>query len=188
VSDFRTAPNPHGPTYRSQQEQRRDQLLGDLSQGLDVQHHNNALYHQFGGAFEAPTAVASNDPTDFDGFVGLAESPARSDHRHGYTSIPWTSIGAFINGWGNFGGGNPPVSFCVIQDFIYLRGIASGGTMGLGAFALPVGARPAYSQNFGTVSNGVFGFFNVLTSGVVSPIGGSNVWFSFDGTIMSKLG
>lgn len=187
MSDFRTNPNPRGPTYRSQQEQKKGQLLGDLSQSLDVQHHNNPLYHQFGGAFEAPTAVSSNDGTDFDGFVGLADSPARSDHRHGFTSIPWTSVGSFLNGWSNFGGGNPPASFCVIEDFIYLRGILTGGTIGLQAFILPVGARPAFAYNFGTVANGTFGYLNVNTVGSVVPVGGSNVWFSLDGSIMSKL-
>jgi len=176
------------PAYRVQQEQKRDQLLSDLSQGLDIQHHDSAIRHTFGGAFEVPVAIAIDDPNDLDGFVGIADGPARSDHRHGISSIPWTSVGSFSNGWGNFGGGNTPVSYCKIGDFLHFRGLLSAGTIGLGAFTLPVGYRPLYTYNIGTVSNAAFGYVGITTAGVVIPVIGSNVWFSLDGAVISLLG
>jgi len=81
VSDIGSTPGK--PSGRSQDEQRRASLLADLAKSMDVQHHNTSLMHQFGEAFEAPQTVAQLLATDLDGFTGQAESPARSDHRHG---------------------------------------------------------------------------------------------------------
>lgn len=89
---------------RSQAEKKQASLLSDLAKSLDLQHHNTSLLHQFGGAFEAPTTVSGGP----NGSVGIAESPARSDHVHGgqnaVGTIRMTINGNVEPGWITFNG------------------------------------------------------------------------------------
>jgi hypothetical protein len=105
MSDFQPN-NPKDFSGRSQEEDRKDKLINELSRSLDVVHHDNPIRHTFGLTFEAPVTVTPNSLSDTVGFVGISDTPARSDHRHGTDSpaIPagslrWTIVGAAESGW-----------------------------------------------------------------------------------------
>lgn len=89
---------------------------------------------------------------------------------------------AFTNSWVNLGVGNNVASFWKDPfGIVHLRGIISTGSLTTSAFTLPVGSRPAKQENFGTVSNGAFGYLVVFANGQVAPQAGSSTWFSLDG-------
>ena len=102
MTDFRSLPPERGPTYRAQQERKAQQLLADLSQSLDIQHHDSPLRHQFGVTFEAPVTVADLGTSPF---PGISDIPARSDHVHdGSNIVPvgtivMTALGSAPSGW-----------------------------------------------------------------------------------------
>lgn len=64
---------------------------------------------------------------------------------------------------------------------VHLRGRINGGTIGLAAFTLPVGYRPAATESFAQASAGAFGALNVFADGSVVPAVGSNVSFWLSG-------
>lgn len=188
MTDFRTTPDvqARGRSARSQRESRQIEIVTDLSQGMDIQHHDTSIRHTFGAAFEVPRTVTPTDPNDADGFVGLSDNVAREDHRHGYDVVPWTNVGSFSNGWGNFGAGTHPARYRRIGDIIYIEGTISGGTVGAGAaFTLPVGFRPTAALNFSVVSNNAFGRVSISSAGVVAMFTGNNTFFSLEGILFS---
>lgn len=91
MSDFRTQLPNSRASYRTQNEEKKVQLLGDLAQALDIQHHDTSLRHTFGAAFEAPVEVVATAMSDVNGFIGISDSPARADHRHGISKDAWLS-------------------------------------------------------------------------------------------------
>lgn len=88
---------------------------------------------------------------------------------------------SLINSWANFGSGNANVGYMKRDGIVHLKGLVASGTIGAAIFTLPVGYRPAESRNYGTVSNGLFGYCGVLANGNVTANAGSNTWFSIDG-------
>lgn len=64
---------------------------------------------------------------------------------------------------------------------VWLGGSITTGTIGLSAFTLPVGYRPAVARRLSVTSNGAFGELLVNTDGTVVPNIGSNVSFSLNG-------
>lgn len=176
MSDFRATPNERGPTYRSQQEAKKIQLLGELSQALDVQHHDTPERHTFGQAFDAPTAVEEFDPGITTSFVGVSDSPARSDHRHGWVATPWTTVGSLLNGWANFGGGWQVARYRKVNDYVEIQGVITGGTSGAQAFTLPVGFRPPAHVMIEAGAPGGSGYTHVQSDGLVVPVTPNNTF------------
>lgn len=88
----------------------------------------------------------------------------------------------FQNAWGNYGSGYSPGAYRKdAANFVHLRGLISLGTMGVSAFTLPAGYRPAFQSLFSVISNGAVGRTDVLTNGQVIPYNGTNVWTSLEG-------
>lgn len=96
---------------------------------------------------------------------------------------PWIAV-SFTNSWTNYGTGYELARYRKIGDNVQLQGLITGGTIGLGAFTLPVGYRPPLIVTVATSSNGAFGAMAVDTGGVAIPVIGSptnfavNSWFS----------
>lgn len=89
----------------------------------------------------------------------------------------WISA-TLMNGWTNYGGGFTPVSYCKIGTIVYIRGLMSGGTMPSVAFVLPVGYRPAYNYQFPAVAFGAYAWFEVGSTGNVTPNQGATTAFN----------
>ena len=90
-----------------------------------------------------------------------------------------TGIG-FLNGWHNLGGVNGPVEYRKEGEWVYLRGLAAGGTVGTSGstmFTLPVGYRPPYNTFQPVMSSGTLGEVGIQTDGDVPAISGSSVYF-----------
>lgn len=94
----------------------------------------------------------------------------------------WRSA-SFINSWVDYQPGTEQETQFRREgtDRVLLRGLARAGTLGSGAFTLPVGYRPNRNLHFPSVANGADAYTKVDTNGVVTPQNGSNVWFSFAG-------
>jgi len=175
MSDFDANQNvAEGHSHRSQREKQALSLLSDLSKGLDVQHHNTSLLHQFGGAFEAPVAVAENSSAV--GFVGFSDSPARSDHRHAAETPVWQTP-TLLNSWANFGAGYQTARYTIIGGVVHIQGLITG-TVGNVAFVLNSGFRPGSILIFSVEANFVLGRLDVSSNGNVVPISGNNGYFS----------
>lgn len=89
----------------------------------------------------------------------------------------------FVNGWANYPAPFNPAGYFKDRGLVYLRGMIQTGTIGLVAFTLPVGYRPANTNLFVAISNGALGRFDVLANGDVIPTTGSNVYMSLDGAV-----
>ena len=74
------------------------------------------------------------------------------------TPTPWTNP-TLTNGWTQ---ANGRVSYRKVGDVVSLRGSVRGGTAGTAMMTLPVGFRPAYNEQFATVS--------------YAEVGGGNGW------------
>jgi hypothetical protein len=97
--------------------------------------------------------------------------------------LVWTVVTAFANGWGNYGSGFAEAAYAKdASGRVFLRGLIQGGTLGTGAFTLPVGYRykplpPSFQYiHMPTIANNVLGGVLVLPSGEVVPYLGSNAW------------
>lgn len=92
-------------------------------------------------------------------------------------------VPTYTNSWVTYGGTQ---NFAYMKDnlgFVHLRGIIKSGTIGSAAFTLPAGYLPATTIQQIANSNGAYGQFTITTGGVVTPVTGSNAWFSFDGVV-----
>lgn len=168
---------PTGPadrSGRSQRERREAQLLSDLSKGLDVQHHNTSVMHEFGSAFDAPQTVLPNITGP--GSVGTAPSPARSDHQHG--TVPATFVYPVLqNGWQNYGAGWQDVRYYKQNERVYIEGRISGGQANTPIFNLATGFRPVKHimadpiQKLKVLSDG-----NISLESVNGPVDLSGSW------------
>lgn len=58
-----------------------------------------------------------------------------------WTPTAWVGV-TFQNGWRNRGGTFTPVRYRKVGDTVQMEGSMENGTMGVGAFTLPVGFRP----------------------------------------------
>jgi len=165
---------------RQQKQSRETQLLSDLAKGLDVQHHNTSLMHEFGAAFDAPQSVSSG--TSGQGTTGVAPSPARSDHQHG-AEVPTFIYPSFQNGWANFGGGWLPARYYKMNGRVWIEGLVGGGTFGNPIFTLSVGFRPLAPMMFVQNAANTFTRMNVDAAGLVyvdNITGNSNAWVTLN--------
>lgn len=104
-----------------------------------------------------------------------------------YGDTGW-SAPTFTNSWVNWTGGSaPPAGFRLIGTRVVLRGTIASGTINTVAFTLPAGYRPTASVDFAVISNGAIGWLGILTTGVVTPVSGSNVRFALDGVTFDTI-
>lgn len=102
---------------------------------------------------------------------------------------PWITP-TLTNSWVRFDANAPPPQYRgYVNGDVQLRGVMKSGTINASAFTLPVGFRPVIANGYNgpVASNTAFGYVNVNSSGLVVPVVGSNVWYSFDGVIFSTL-
>lgn len=98
----------------------------------------------------------------------------------------WHEIGAggepaFQNSWVNYDAVFASAAFRKDPfGTVHLKGLIKSGTLGIAAFTLPVGYRPAKTHMQVTVANGLVARVDVLNTGVVAP-SISNVFFSLGG-------
>lgn len=89
---------------------------------------------------------------------------------------------ALLNSWVDFGVYAPSGFWKDSNGLVHLRGLVKNGTaVGTAIFTLPPGYAPAFREAFATVSNGVFGVVEVLTTGDVIASSGSTASFSLSG-------
>lgn len=88
----------------------------------------------------------------------------------------------FQNGWSNLLASTRPVGYRIhYGGRVETRGVATGGTIGLAIFTLPVGFRPDYQELFPADANSAHGRCQIGTGGEVLAAVGSNVYFSLSG-------
>jgi hypothetical protein len=94
----------------------------------------------------------------------------------------FTTITSFLNSWDAGSCGRPPGFTKDPEGFVHLRGAVDGGTLGVDAFTLPSGFRPATDKLFLTPSGiGAVTTLLVGPDGGTSPNGGSTLCASLDG-------
>lgn len=91
----------------------------------------------------------------------------------------WTSV-TFQNSWTNVGSGYQDARYCKVGGVVYVEGLIKSGTIGLAAFTLPVGFRPAARIIYAVpVYNDVHGRADVTAAGEILPMTtGANPWYS----------
>ena len=88
---------------------------------------------------------------------------------------------AFTNGWANFGSTYEGATYWKdTTGVVHLSGLIKSGTIGLSAFTLPAGFRPAGRIAFGSCSNSAFGQLEIESNGQVIPTQGNNASFSIN--------
>lgn len=103
------------------------------------------------------------------------------------TPGPWTAI-TLVNSWVNYGATYQPARYRKIGDIVYIEGMIKQGVIGATPFAtLPVGFRPVFDRQFGTVSANNFGMVQVSSNGTMLPITGNAANLSLDGILFSTL-
>src|SRR5215472_16626669 len=120
--------------------------------------------------------------TDWNGNLGVNGNTA-----YLYGDVAWTNVASFTNSWVNFGSGAFSAGYRLVGNRVFLRGAIKSGTINTAAFTLPAGYRPTANINLVAVSNLAVGAVQILSSGVVTPAAGSNVWISFDGLSFDTL-
>jgi hypothetical protein len=96
----------------------------------------------------------------------------------------WTAP-TFTNSWVNFGSTLQVAQYRKRNDVVELRGAIKLGTIGTGAFTLPVGFRPPADIAFAVDSQGAYGRVDVTSAGVVTPSFGNNASVRLDGIAFS---
>jgi len=115
------------------------------------------------------------------GATGTAQWVSGSSAHETPLTVGGTGV-AFANSWVNFGA--PTESTSYFKDpfgIVHLRGAAKSGTVGAAIFTLPAGYRPANQRYFAVISNSLFGYLYVNSSGNVVLSSGSNASVTFDG-------
>jgi hypothetical protein len=95
---------------------------------------------------------------------------------------PALSVPTFQGTWVNYDLAYEPAGF--YRDAfgrVHLTGLVKSGTIGLPVFTLPAGYRPVARNIFAMVSADTIGRLDVLSSGEVTPVVGSNLWLSLAG-------
>ncbi len=99
----------------------------------------------------------------------------------------WVSA-VFANSWVDFGSGYQAAQYMLDSlGFVHTRGLIKSGTIGLKAFTLPTGYRPAAGVYTIAISNNAAGTLEINTSGDVIPLAGSNVHFSLEGVTFQAV-
>lgn len=87
-----------------------------------------------------------------------------------FPSLPPFTVPTLVNSWADIGIGNAPTGY--YKDpfgIVHLRGVLAGGVTNSTAFTLPVGYRPANVERFASVSNSVYGWVYIDSTGTVQP-------------------
>lgn len=141
-----------------------------------------ARYVAFLESAEASPSFAGLSATQLDNAIAQGTRCYSSDRNIKRVVGAGAPAAAFSNAWVNAGGAAQTAQYWFDREGrVCLEGTISTGTIGLSAFTLPVGYRPAAPQRFGVPSNGAFGELLVNTDGTVVPNVGSNVSFNLNG-------
>ncbi len=98
-----------------------------------------------------------------------------------FTPIGSQGAPAFQNSWVAWGAGEGVPGYWKDPfGFVHLKGVIKSGTINAVAFNLPPGYRPPEKQTIASISNGAIGRLDVATNGDVTPVAGSNVYFSLN--------
>lgn len=98
----------------------------------------------------------------------------------------WTAA-TLQNGWANYGAGYNPAGYFVDKlGIVHLRGLVQNpnaiGPNGSTILQLPAGYRPPNRELHAVqTNNNTIGRCDILNTGEVIAVAGSNVWFSLDG-------
>ena len=87
-----------------------------------------------------------------------------------FSKVGATGEAPFTNAWVSWG--SPYAAVGYWRDplgFVHLHGVVLSGTVGLAAFTLPPGLRPAFEQTLHVLSNGTTGRIDITTGGEVIP-------------------
>lgn len=97
-------------------------------------------------------------------------------------TLSYTEVSSFVNSWTNLGGGWQNAAYAkTIDGWVSVIGVIKAGTMGVTAFTLPEGYRPATQRIFSVVSWDHEGRVDVDTSGNVIPkVPSENGWLTLD--------
>jgi hypothetical protein len=136
-------------------------------------------------ALNIDTLAGTQFPTNIRGIGCLFSSVNNTNDAYSAftanTSSVWIAP-TLTNGWVNFGGSEATAGYYKDQfGVVHLKGTIKDGSFLSAAFTLPAGYRPSQSRNFGTVSNGAFGFISIASTGPVIPGVGSTAYISLDG-------
>jgi hypothetical protein len=125
----------------------------------------------------AATGSASNIRT----ILGLAGGSAVGGLTQTYPGLEASNAVTFANSWAQAAAFEPVGYFKDGEGLVHLEGAMDSGTIGLAAFTLPAGYRPAVNRDFGVCGADIFGAVRVEASGAVVPLAGSNTRISLDG-------
>lgn len=95
-----------------------------------------------------------------------------------FTPEDWIDV-SFENSWANYDNTWEHAQY--FKDpfgVVHLKGCIKSGTLGVTAFTLPVGYRPAgYFTVAAVVLGGSIGYYNIYSTGQIVPINGNNSFF-----------
>lgn len=95
----------------------------------------------------------------------------------------YIAVTSFANNWVNYDA--TALQGCeYMKDslgFVHIRGLLKNGSLGMAAFTLPAGYRPIKTNSYTVPSNATTGVVQVLGTGAVVPLSGSNVFVYLDG-------
>lgn len=98
------------------------------------------------------------------------------------TPSAWVAVTAFTNSWVNYGGTSGPVRYRKTPaGQVFITGRIKSGVVGSAAFTLPAGFLPLYAQRIPVVSEDVFAYVVISTTGTVTPMFAGNAWVELDG-------
>lgn len=88
---------------------------------------------------------------------------------------------AFQNSWTNYDPGYEVARYWKDpMGLVHIQGMVKDGTIGSPIFTLPEGYRPRNRMLYVTMANGAIARVDVLVDGTVTPVSGSNIWFSIN--------
>lgn len=122
------------------------------------------------------------DPATKDAFRQLAK--LLENMQRALTSVEDIKVAALLNAWVDFSTAlNGATGYWKDgMQTVHLQGLLKTGTIGLPMFTLPVGYRPAKTLQFAIITNpDVAGRLKIDPNGDVTPLSGSNVYYSISG-------
>lgn len=99
-----------------------------------------------------------------------------ADFVNANTPTPWVNA-SYLNGWTT--ADTRPAQYCKVGPVVYLRGVVSGGTLGMSVFLLPQGHTPVNGTDFAVICgpSATHGALSITQSGNVIPYVGFNSGF-----------
>lgn len=137
-------------------------------------------YNKIQGAFLPGTYFVVTDPSMVCQIADCFTSAAGILSTKNFFAIDVTAP-TLINSWVNFGGSSKAAGYWKDRNgTVRLEGMVKSGTSGTVAFVLPVGFRPSGLLIMPVVSNDLFGFIQIATTGNVT-LTGSTTYVSLEG-------